>query len=434
MVGANERWRPVALAVIGAALLVASADSTAEEQLEIPQPLDLGWCLERAAAANPELAAQAAGRDAADQRIVPAGALDDPRVAYDAVNLPTGRFDTRSTPMSGHQFGLKQRFPFPGLLRNRERAAGAAAQAASADLDDLRTRVAGRVEQQWAQLGFAQRALAITDRNVELLRQLATIAEARYKVGAGLQQDVLRAQVELTALLDDRLQRVAALEAAVAALAATLDLPDDTRFPPTSALTDTAEIPETAALLAALEQHNPRLAAARARIEQARRQLRATELEGYPDFDLGVGYRVRQRAPGDPVKGDDFVGAGVTLRLPVDRAKWRARSAEQRALVRRAEAEYRRIRAELRAQVRSLHADLVRSDRQAELLGTGLVPQAEQSLDSSRSGYEVGRVDFLSLLDSQVRLLDAELRHVRALAGRRSAFAALEAALGEKLR
>jgi outer membrane protein TolC len=65
---------------------------------------------------------------------------------------------------------------------------------------------------------------------------------------------------------------------------------------------------------------------------------------------------------------------------------------------------------------------------------TGLVPQARQSLASSRSGYEVGRIDFLSLLDSQVRLLDAELRLARARADKRRAFAMLESAAGEKLR
>ena len=68
------------------------------------------------------------------------------------------------------------------------------------------------------------------------------------------------------------------------------------------------------------------------------------------------------------------------------------------------------------------------------MLETGLVPQAQQSLESSRSAYEVGRIGFLSLLDSQVRLLGAELQLARARADKRHAFAALESAAGEKLR
>ena len=91
-------------------------------------------------------------------------------------------------------------------------------------------------------------------------------------------------------------------------------------------------------------------------------------------------------------------------------------------------------RAALISQTRRAHAELTRASSEEALLETGLVPQARQSLESSRSAYEVGRIEFLSLLDSQVRLLDAELQLVRARADKRRAFAALEAAAGEKLR
>jgi outer membrane protein TolC len=67
-------------------------------------------------------------------------------------------------------------------------------------------------------------------------------------------------------------------------------------------------------------------------------------------------------------------------------------------------------------------------------LETGLLPQARQSLASSRSGYEVDKVDFPSLLDSQVKLFEAELGLVQAVAARRAAYAALEGAVGEVLR
>ena len=59
------------------------------------------------------------------------------------------------------------------------------------------------------------------------------------------------------------------------------------------------------------------------RIEEAEREERTAVLEGYPDFDLRLGYRIRRDVEGDPVKGDDFFSAGVTLRLPVDRGRWR---------------------------------------------------------------------------------------------------------------
>ena len=162
--------------------------------------------------------------------------------------------------------------------------------------------------------------------------------------------------------------------------------------------------------------------------------MRVSQLEGYPDFDLGLGYRVRERVAGDPAKGDDFLAASVSIRLPVDRKKWHERVAERSALHRGSRAEYRRFRAALREGLRARYADLQRADAEIALLEGGLVPQARQSLASSRSGYEVDKVDFLSLIDSQVRLLNAQLRLERAIADRRAAFAALEANVGVPLR
>ncbi len=416
------------------AALLALGASAPDPAGPPPAPLTLDWCLERARETNPALAVSAASAAMARARAGYSGSLEDPRISYEASNVPAHDRDFDSTPLSGHQLMLRQKLPFPGLLGQREQAARAGADAADSDLGDRQRSVAAAVEAAWAGLGFAQRALAITERNVDLLRQLTRIAESRYRVGSGLQQDVLRAQVELTRLIEERLGREADVASADARLGALLDLPGTDPMPETAALEEAAPVPPLAPLLERAPERNPRLAALRARVTQAEKLRAATQLESYPDFDLSAGYRVRERVAGDAVNGDDFLSAGVTIRLPIDRGKWRTRVAEQSALLRRARAQYRAERSEVRARVLDTHAALVRSDQQSILVATGLLPQARQSLDSSRSGYEVGRVDFPSLLDSQVRLLEAELRLVRLQAERRSAFAALESAVGEVLR
>jgi outer membrane protein TolC len=417
-------------------LLALLGRPAAAEELAttIPAPLPLEWCLERAREHNPELAVEHATAEAAMHRIAPAGALEDPRFGYQLVNLPLDDRDLDSTPMSGQQLGLSQTLPFPGLLGNRRRAASAAADAAAQQLEDRRLRIASAVERAWANLGFAQRALVITERNLDLLRQLTRIAEAKYGVGSGLQQDVLRAQVQLTVLLQERLRREADIRAAEASLAALLDLPAGALLPRTTELIDDSPLPDLETLLARLADTSPRLRALAARVEEAERRQRVAELEGYPSFDLDIGYRIRSRAPGDPVAGDDFLSTGVTIRLPLNRTKWRARVAERGALLRRAKAEYRAAGAALQDAIRSRFADLVRADAEVDLVEHGLLPQARQSLESSRSAYQVDRVDFLSLINSQVSLLQAGLQLERSVADRRIAFAAIEAALGEGLR
>lgn len=431
---ARARRARLAFGLLGAALLGSGASAASEGVIRPPEPLPLAWCLERAEAHNATLAMDQALAEAAAQRIRPAGSLDDPRLRSDLVNLPLGDGDLHSSPMSGLQFGLAQKLPFPGLLGAREDAARAGAAAAESGLADRRLRVRAAVEAAWVELGFAGQALAITDRNIALLRQLSEVAAARYRVGRGRQQDVLRAQVELTRLLDERLRNEQAIATREARLAELLDLPPLLHFAAPTEIGEDAPLPDRASVLQQIEERSPRLRALAEKVQEKEHARRASELAGYPDLDLGIGYRVRQNVPTDPVRGQDFLSAGLTLRLPVNRAKWRARVAEAGAELRHAKAAWRDERARLRDAGRSAYALLERADGQVTLLATGLVPQARQSLASSRSGYEVDKVDFLSLIDSQVSLLGAELALARAKADRRVAFASLETVVGETLR
>lgn len=414
-------------------VLALSGAARADERFAPPNPLPLDWCLERARAENPQIAADEAAAAAARERVRPAGSFEDPRLGYEASNVPLDRWDFDSTPMSGHQLTLVQALPFPGLLSNRSAAAELGAEAAESMADDRRARVASAVERAWIELGFSQRAFEITDRNLALVRQLSRIAETKYSVGTGRQQDVLRAQVQVTRLLEERLTREAAIRRSEAALASLLDLPPEVAFPRTAEPETEPTPPPLETLLDSLDARSPMLVALEAQVEEASRRQRAAQIEGYPDVEVGLGYRVRESVPGDAVEGNDFVSALVRIRLPVDRGKWKARVAEQEAQLRRARANLRAARAQLREVVRSRYADLNRAGAEAELLREGLVPQSRQSLDSSRAGYEVDSVDFLSLIDSQVSLLNAELALVRAVADRRGALADLEAALGGSL-
>ena len=432
MSAASAAWRQGCWLLGGAVLCLLGASGACAQTP--PDPLPLAWCLERAEAANPDLDLVRTAAAAASERIYPAGALPDPRVRYELSNVPTSELNLGSTPLSGQLFGLSMHLPFPGLLRSQREAARAIAQAAEAAVGDESRRVAAAVEWAWVELGFAQRALDVTDGNIDLLRQFAKIAEAKYKVGEGLQQNVMHAQAALTELLDERLQRQAALRTSQARLGALLDLPVELSLPRTTTLREDAPLPELAALVAGLDATSPRLRALAERIAAAEHQRRAVQLQGYPDFDVGLGYRVRRQVPGDPVEGDDFLGASVAVRLPLDRRKRRAQVAEQDALVRQSQAEHRKVYTQLQEALVQRHADLERADQTIALLQDGLLPQAQQTLDASRSAYAVNKVTFLSLIDSQVRLLNAQLRLERAIADRRIAFAAIEASVGAALR
>ncbi len=107
--------------------------------------------------------------------------------------------------MTQLQIGVEQSLPFPGKLALRERAAEIDADAAVSNVDETRLHLIDQVKQAWWHIYYLDRALEIVSRNQDLLRQFVQIAQTRYKVGEGLQQEVLLAQVELSRMLDRRI-------------------------------------------------------------------------------------------------------------------------------------------------------------------------------------------------------------------------------------
>ena len=97
------------------------------------------------------------------------------------------------------------------------------------------------------------------------------------------------------------------------------------------------------------------------------------------------------------------------------------------------QARYHAMVNDVNADIASLWADLQRARDQIVLLNEGILPQARTSLSSATASYQVGAVDFLTLLDSQVTLYRHELDYHRLLADFANNLAALERAVGTEV-
>ena len=187
--------------------------------------LSLDQAVEVALAANPQLAAAAAHAEALQAVPSQARALPDPVLGLNAMNLPTDSFNLRQEPMTQIQLSVSQMIPYPGKRRLMADAAGFEATAGLARAEDARLELAGQVRAAWWRLFHHDRALEIIDQNTRLMRDVIQIAQARYEVGGGLQQDVLLAQLELSRLLERELRLNGMRSRAEAALGALLDRP-----------------------------------------------------------------------------------------------------------------------------------------------------------------------------------------------------------------
>jgi len=105
--------------------------------------------------------------------------------------------------------GLGQRLPFWGKRGLRQDVAARDAEAVSYGYEETVNRVLRELFVSWYDLALAAQSEQLIERNRGVLAQLVKSAEARYGVGQGAQADVLRAQTQLTRMLEEllRMQR-----------------------------------------------------------------------------------------------------------------------------------------------------------------------------------------------------------------------------------
>ena len=299
-------------------------------------------------------------------------------------------------------------------------------------LRDRELAIANAVKQPFLELAYVTRAIAITERNRVLLQDLVRIARTKYAVGKGLLQDVLKAQVSLSALDTELIALRAKKQLAEARLNLVLDRSPQS---PLGAPPDTiglSSVPLTVDVLQAqADEAHPSLMAMEQLILMWQAQVEVAQKNLWPDMTVNLGYRQRVFMPNDPVKGSDFISVGVGIPLPVfGGRKQRQQIAEARANMREAEAQKAAERQGIHYEIQRLIIEARQHRESAELFRTAMLPQAGQSLASALSGYRVDKVDFLTLLNNQMTLLNFEIAHYRHVIEHEKRVADLAAAVG----
>jgi outer membrane protein TolC len=147
------------------------------------------------------------------------------------------------------------------------------------------------------------------------------------------------------------------------------------------------------------ESSRPALVRGRIGVEQARtrRDLAAREL--WPDLTLGAQYGQRPGEMGTERMGSLMLGFSVPVFAGQRQLQMRREAA---AMEEMAEAELADIRAQVDARIGELIAELERARTLIALYRSEVLPQAGVNVSSALSGYRVGAVDFMTLVDAQM--------------------------------
>ncbi len=410
---------------VGIANVGVGGAAAAEEEMLRLQPL-----IQEALAANPEVRAEERKWDAARERPPQEGSLDDLMLNFEIENLPTRSFGFTQDDMTMKKLSISQAFPYFGKLGLRSEVAQREANAIGLAYRDKRNEIVRRVKEVFYELYAIERSLEIVDDNRELLKQFVKIAETKYSIGKGVQQDVLKAQVELSKLLDEQIRLEQSRQAAGAKLNAILNRPSHTPLGRTEDVSLAEETPTELTMLQAKALENrPLLKGLQEEIERSKAANALARKRYFPDLTMSLGYAFREDSA--IVRRSDFFSAGVSVNIPIYfRTKQDRQVAETSALINSAREQYQAARNEVASMVKELAADIEKGRKLIDLLETGLIPQARLSLDSAVAGYQVGKVDFLTLLDNRVTLFNFEKEYYRTMGEYQTSLARLEWVVG----
>jgi cobalt-zinc-cadmium efflux system outer membrane protein len=410
-------------------LLIVSALPAAAQNAADPQ---LAALLAEAMQNNPDL--QAARREvlAARSKVSPAGALEDPMLEAGVLNYPVQSRSFKTEDMTMKMIGLTQRLPYPGKRALRRDVADREAAAVEANVEELANKVRREVKVAYYELGLIEESQRLAESNRRILEQYLSIAEARYGVGQGTQADVLKAQTQVSKMLEELIklgrERPMAeneLNRAVGRGAA----PQSVSPPPAQARAVELSLDE---LRAAAREKRPQLAAQQRMIDRSVAAIELARKEYYPDFDVRFSYG--QRDNFEDMKREDMISITLAINLPLWRKSKRdPMVAEAEAMRDQASSMYQAKLNELDAMLRQQVAAAEQSLKAARLYETGLLPQARLTADASLAAYRVGRVDFFTLLDSRMTVFSAEVGYAASLASYNKALAEIEFLTGKQL-
>ena len=363
-----------------------------------------------------------------DQR----GSWKDPMLTFGLANLPVDTFSFREQAMTQKQILLTQEIPFPGKTALRKEAADKDVSIVEWNLKELELKIIRQVKESFFDLCFINSAIETTEQNKVLLKQFVTIAESKYSVGKGIQQDVLKAQVELSKIMDEliELEQLRANETSKLNILMNR-LPQEPLEIP-HGLTQTVFKFKITALQELAKKNRPFLQGIQSVINKFTITKKLAEKEYYPNFQVGLRYGQRQDSPIQD--HPDFVSGFIGVNIPIWFAtKQRKKVAEENYRILTAKESYNAAKNDVFLKIQLILDKEIKSRKLINLIKTGIIPQARQSLESALAAYSVDKIDFLTLIDNQVTLLKWEIKYHRELTDYEQNLAALEHVVGQSL-
>jgi outer membrane protein TolC len=413
-----------------AALLVLGGAAPALAQEALPGAT-VESLLALAKANNPDYTSMRHEAQAASERVTMAGALMDPKVRIEWMDVTKGGSqdatlwpgDTGST-----KYTFMQDLPWWGKRDLKRAIATQEAQAVDGKAQGTWAMLAAKVKTTHAQRYYIYNSKKITQEILDLTNRLAQVAQVRYAGGLATQQDAIRAQVEQTAMQTELVVLDGEARQADARLNALLARPSNAALAaPESlpALPAAAKL-DADALLERVRASNPQLFSEDARIKAAELTRELALKNRYPDFTLAI-------TPTQTQSRISEWSLMLEMNIPLQQDTRRAQEREAQAMLDAAQTRRAAVANQLASDLSENLAGIEASQRTEQLAKSSLLPQAELTFQAALAGYENGKLDFATLLEAQRQVRGAKQSQLKAQLEAQMRLAEVENLIGEAL-
>ncbi len=377
---------------------------------------------------NAEIRAARFRYDAALKRPPQERALPDPKisVADFGVGHPLSGLGVSDFAYVG--FGVSQDVPYPGKLSLAAEQSSKEAESEGQNYRESILDASARLKIAYFDWYYARKAQEIVERNRDLVARFEQIARSRYEVGKGSQQDVLKAQLELSSLAQQKELFELKEQSAEEQILSLLNRPPTRRLEAPAEIEASRAALDLDALLKAAVENSPRLRASRYMTDSKAIGTTRARRESKPDF--GFSFQWQHTSSRFP----DYYMAQAEMKIPV--WFWR----KQRFGIEEAYAKWQEARAstenlqrEIAFAVKDQYLAAKTSERLLDLYSKGMIPQAQLVLESTVSGYETGSATFLAVIDAERAVLGYQMQYYEELSRHEQALTRLEPLVSQTL-
>jgi outer membrane protein, heavy metal efflux system len=409
--------------------MLAAASSVVGQMPVVSTPTTLSQLLGEAAANNPQISAADHGARAARQMVAQITTLPDPKFTYQqfSVGSPKPFAGYTNSNFSYIGVGASQELPYWGKLRLRGHVAERDANTKQAEVEVTKTAIADAIKADYLQLAYLQQTLGILRQNETVIDQLIQDATAHYKVGEGMQQDVLQAQINRTKVVREITMHHQEMGQIQAHLKGLLNRDQTSPDIVTEDLIESPLKRTSDELLALVRGNNPEVQVDASAIRKQDAQLASAKREGKPDFDVGYMYQNTDR------KYRDYYMFTFDIRFP-RKERVNAEIAESQEQLIQSQ---KTLDAHLQQQLAEVQQGYVKATSDEELLKEyreGLIPQSDAAYRATLSAYAANREQFIHVLSYFTDLLNLKLEYAQTLMDHETALAHLESLTGATLR